>query len=285
MDGSTHWSSRKLSLELGDVSHMTIARVWSKHGIKPHRLERYMASNDADFESKAADIIGLYLNPPQHAAIFSVDEKTAIQALDRKDPVLPLSPGRAERHGFEYYRHGTLSLYAALNTTTGEIIGQDRDVLFVGVLIGAVTFTGSIIAFGKLANLGKTFRLFSSAPIVFTISSRPAGTLGQTAAGRVLHRSINSSVRRQKSAAAPAAALSISRAGRSAATGAAEVRAASPKAPRPSPTGSAHPGAPRTPSSAAPGAPDRGARRGAGVVRASAHVPEQARATRRGHRS
>ena len=83
-----------------------------------------MASNDADFESKAADIIGLYLNPPQHAAIFSVDEKTAIQALDRKDPVLPLSPGRAERHGFEYFRHGTLSLYAAFNTRTGVILGK-----------------------------------------------------------------------------------------------------------------------------------------------------------------
>ena len=86
VDGSTHWSSRKLSAELGDVSHMSVARVWTKHGLKPHRLERYMASQDADFESKAADIIGLYLNPPQHAAIFSVDEKTAIQALDRKDP-------------------------------------------------------------------------------------------------------------------------------------------------------------------------------------------------------
>ena len=81
-----------------------------------------MASNDADFENKAADIIGLYLNPPQHAAVFSVDEKTAIQALDRKDPVLPLSPGRAERHGFEYFRHGTLSLYAAFNTRTGEVL-------------------------------------------------------------------------------------------------------------------------------------------------------------------
>ena len=123
-DGSTHWSSRKLSVALGDVSHMTIARVWAKHGIKPHRLERYMASNDADFESKAADIIGLYLNPPQHAAVFSVDEKTAIQALDRKDPVLPLSPGRAERHGFEYFRHGTLSLYAAFNTRTGEVLAK-----------------------------------------------------------------------------------------------------------------------------------------------------------------
>ena len=123
-DGSTHWSSRKLSLAMGDVSHMTIARVWAKHGIKPHRLEHYMASNDADFESKAADIIGLYLNPPQHAAVFSVDEKTAIQALDRKDPVLALSPGRAERHGFEYFRHGTLSLYAAFNTLTGEVLGK-----------------------------------------------------------------------------------------------------------------------------------------------------------------
>jgi transposase len=93
-------------------------------GLKPHRIERYMASNDPDFEKKAADIIGLYLNPPAHAAIFSVDEKTAIQALDRKDPVLPLSPGRLERHGFEYFRHGTLSLYAAFNTKTGEVLGK-----------------------------------------------------------------------------------------------------------------------------------------------------------------
>lgn len=123
-DGSTHWSSRKLAAELGHISHMTVARIWAKHGIQPHRLEGYLASNDPDFESKAADVIGLYLHPPQHAAVFSVDEKTAIQALDRKDPVLPLSPGRAERHGFEYFRHGTLSLYAAFNTKTGEVFGK-----------------------------------------------------------------------------------------------------------------------------------------------------------------
>jgi len=119
----THWSTRRLGEQLG-VSHMMVARVWRKHGLKPHRIERYMASNDPDFENKAADIIGLYLNPPAHAAIFCVDEKTHIQALDRKDPVLPLSPGRAERHGFEYYRHGTLSLYAAFNTKTGEVLGR-----------------------------------------------------------------------------------------------------------------------------------------------------------------
>jgi transposase len=122
-DGSTHWSTRKLGKALG-ISHMMVARIWAKHGLKPHRLERYMASNDPQFEAKAADVIGLYLNPPAHAAVFCVDEKTAIQALDRLDPVLPLSPGRLERHGFEYYRHGTLSLYAAFNTKTGEVLGK-----------------------------------------------------------------------------------------------------------------------------------------------------------------
>jgi transposase len=122
-DGSTHWSTRKLAAQI-KVSHMTIARVWRKHALAPHRLDGYLASNDPDFETKAAEIIGLYLHPPQHAAVFCVDEKTAIQALDRKDPVLPMSPGRAERHGFEYYRHGTLSLYAAFNTKTGEVLGK-----------------------------------------------------------------------------------------------------------------------------------------------------------------
>jgi transposase len=125
-DGSTHWSCRKLADHLG-TSHMMVARVWKRAGLRPHRLERYMMSDDPDFETKAADIIGLYVNPPQHAAVFCVDEKTAIQALDRLDPVLPLSPGRAERHGFEYFRHGTLSLYAALNTKTGEVIGKTAE--------------------------------------------------------------------------------------------------------------------------------------------------------------
>lgn len=122
-DGSTHWSTRRLAKKLG-VHHMMVARTWKKHGIQPHRMERYMASNDPAFEEKAADVIGLYLHPPQHAVVLCVDEKTAIQALDRKDPVLPLSPGRAERHGFEYVRNGTLSLYAALDTQTGEVQGK-----------------------------------------------------------------------------------------------------------------------------------------------------------------
>ena len=122
-DGSTHWSCRKMAVATG-LSSTTIHRIWSKTKLKPHRLDRYMASNDPAFEQKAADIIALYMEPPQHAAVFCVDEKTAIQALDRLLPVLPLSPGRAERHGFEYFRHGTLSLYAALDLQTGRVQGK-----------------------------------------------------------------------------------------------------------------------------------------------------------------
>ena len=122
-DGTTHWSCRRLAAHLG-VGKDVVQRVWREADLRPHRLARYMASNDPDFETKAADVIGLYLDPPRHAAVFCVDEKTAIQALDRRDRVLPLSPGRIERHGFEYKRHGTLSLYAALNIQTGEVQGK-----------------------------------------------------------------------------------------------------------------------------------------------------------------
>jgi len=122
-DGSTHWSTRKLGRVL-KVHHNLVRKAWERARLQPHRFERYMQSDDPDFEPKAADVIGLYVNPPDHGVVFAVDEKTAIQALDRLDPVLPLSPGRAERHGFEYYRHGTLSLFAALNTQSGEVIGQ-----------------------------------------------------------------------------------------------------------------------------------------------------------------
>ena len=90
-DGSTHWTTRKLATVLG-ISHMLVARIWRRAGYQPHRFERYMLSDDPDFEQKAADVIGLYLNPPKHAVVVAVDEKTAIQALDRLDPVLPLSP-------------------------------------------------------------------------------------------------------------------------------------------------------------------------------------------------
>src|SRR5260370_6280671 len=123
VDGSTHWSTRKIAAEVG-TNQVRVTRIIAKAGLQPHRLRRYLSSNDPEFEEKAADIIGLYLKPPVNAAVFCVDEKTAIQALDRLDRVLPLSPGRAERHGFEYYRHGTLSLDAALNTKTRAVLGK-----------------------------------------------------------------------------------------------------------------------------------------------------------------
>src|SRR6476469_8037090 len=136
-DGSTHWSCRKLASRFG-ISKDTVQRILTQADVRPHRLERYMASDDPDFETKAADVFGLYMAPPQHAAVFCVDEKTAIQALDRLDPVLPLSPGRLERHGFEYRRTGTLSLYAALEVKTGKVQGKTAEhhtsAEFVGLL-------------------------------------------------------------------------------------------------------------------------------------------------------
>lgn len=102
---------------------MTVPRIWATHALRPHRLEGDLVSNAPDFAAKVADVIGLDLHPLQHAAVVCVDEQTASQARDRKDPVLPLSPGRAERQGFASVRHGTRSL-AAFNTQTGEGFGK-----------------------------------------------------------------------------------------------------------------------------------------------------------------
>jgi transposase len=146
-DGSTHWTCRKMAAALG-LSKSTVQRIWRQARLQPHRLDRYMASNDPQFEEKAADIIALYMKPPQHAAVFCVDEKSAIQALDRLDPVLPMSPGRAERHGFEYYRHGTLSLYAALEVNTGKILGKTASRHTSAEFI---EFIGDVIASAKWA--------------------------------------------------------------------------------------------------------------------------------------
>jgi transposase len=133
----THWTTRRMAKLIG-VSHVTVHRVWQRAGLKPHRLEHYVRSTDPEFETKAADVIGLYLKPHANAVVFSVDEKSHIQALDRLDPVLPLSPGRAERHGFEYKRNGTLSLYAALEVGTGRVNGMTAErhtsVIFVRFL-------------------------------------------------------------------------------------------------------------------------------------------------------
>jgi len=119
----THWSTRRLARRFG-LSNVTVLRVWHKAGLQPHRLRRYMTSPDPNFESKAKDILGLYLHPPDNAAVFCVDEKTAIQALDRSQPALPLRPGQPERQAVEYVRHGTVSLFAALEVHSGKVVGR-----------------------------------------------------------------------------------------------------------------------------------------------------------------
>lgn len=119
----THWSTRRLARRLG-LSNVTIMRVWHKAGLQPHRLRRYMASPDPNFEAKAKDILGLYLHPPENTAVFCIDEKTAIQALDRTQPALPLRPKRPERQTVEYVRHGTVSLLAALEVHSGKVLGR-----------------------------------------------------------------------------------------------------------------------------------------------------------------
>jgi transposase len=119
---ATHWSVRRLAAELG-ISRMMVQRVWQKHQIQPHRVEKFKISNDPHFEDKVRDVVGLYLNPPERALVFSVDEKSQIQALDRTAPILPLRPGIPERQTHDYKRHGTTTLFAAMNILNGKVIG------------------------------------------------------------------------------------------------------------------------------------------------------------------
>lgn len=119
----TRWSSRAMAKRHG-VSQSFVSRLWRRHGLRPHQLDYYVASPDPDFEAKAAVILGLYLNPPAHSVVLCLDEKSHIQALDRTQPMLPLMPGRRERHSFEYVRRGTLSLYAALEVSSGRVRGK-----------------------------------------------------------------------------------------------------------------------------------------------------------------
>lgn len=102
---------------------MMVERIWEKHQIQPYRVEKFKISNDPHFEGKARDVVGLYLNPPERALVFSVDEKSQIQALDRTAPILPLRPGIPERQTHDYKRHGTTTLFAAMNILNGKVIG------------------------------------------------------------------------------------------------------------------------------------------------------------------
>lgn len=121
--GATHWSTRSMAKKSG-LSPMTISRIWRTFGLQPHRTETFKLSPDPLFIEKVRDVVGLYVSPPQHAVVLCVDEKSQIQALERSQPLLPMSPGRAERRSHDYRRNGTTTLFAALDVKTGIVIGE-----------------------------------------------------------------------------------------------------------------------------------------------------------------
>jgi len=119
---ATHWSTRTMAAATG-LSEASVRRIWRAHGLKPHLVEGFKLSNDPRFTEKLEDIVGLYLNPPEHALVLSLDEKSQIQVLDRTQPGLPLKPGRGQTMTHDYKRHGTTTLFAALNIADGQVIG------------------------------------------------------------------------------------------------------------------------------------------------------------------
>lgn len=121
--GATHWSTRTMAKATG-LSRMTITRIWQAFGLQPHRTETFKLSPDPLLIEKVRDIVGLYIDPPEHAMVLCIDEKSQIQALDRTQPLLPMRPGQVERRTHDYRRHGTTSLFAALEVRTGQVIGQ-----------------------------------------------------------------------------------------------------------------------------------------------------------------
>jgi putative transposase len=122
-EGATHWSTRTMADQMG-VSHMTVCRVWQTFGLKPHLRDTFKLSTDPFFVEKVRDIVGLYLNPPEKALVLCVDEKSQCQALERSQPTLPLGFGYAEGYTHDYVRHGTLTLFAALDVATGAVMAQ-----------------------------------------------------------------------------------------------------------------------------------------------------------------
>lgn len=120
---ATHWSSREMAKASG-LSVSTVQRIWRAFGLQPHRLETFKLSSDPDFVAKVRDVVGLYVSPPEHAIVLCVDEKSQIQALDRSQPLLPMRPGQPARRTHDYKRHGTTSLFAALDVATGKVIGK-----------------------------------------------------------------------------------------------------------------------------------------------------------------
>jgi transposase len=121
----THWSTRELSERFG-ISHTAVNTILKEYGLKPHMVKKFQFSTDKEFDSKLADVVGLYLDPPENSMVLCVDEKSQIQALERTQPILPLRPGIPESQTHDYYRHGTTTLFAALNVASGKVVGKCR---------------------------------------------------------------------------------------------------------------------------------------------------------------
>lgn len=122
-EGATHWSRRELAARVG-ISPSSVRRIWQAFGLQPHLVQEFKISTDPLLIDKIRDVVGLYLSPPEHAVVFSADEKPHIQAIERSAPVLPMMPGTPERRSHDYHRHGTIDLFAALNVATGKVIGK-----------------------------------------------------------------------------------------------------------------------------------------------------------------
>ena len=122
-ENATHWSSRGMA-KVSGLSVSSVQRIWRAFGLQPHRTETFKLSTDPEFVAKVRDVVGLYVSPPEHAVVLCVDEKSQIQALDRTQPMFPMRPGQAARRSHDYKRHGTTSLFAALDIATGYVIGK-----------------------------------------------------------------------------------------------------------------------------------------------------------------
>ena len=121
--GATHWSTRKMARQMG-ISHDSVSRIWRAFGLKPHRADTFQISTDPYYVDKVRDVVGLYMSPPENALVLCVDEKSQIQALERSQPMLPMRPGKSEGRTPEYFRHGTVSLFAALDVKKGAVLGK-----------------------------------------------------------------------------------------------------------------------------------------------------------------
>jgi transposase len=159
-EAATHWSTRGMAKACG-LSQTAVARIWRAFGLKPHRHETFKLSADPFFVEKVRDVVGLYLAPPDRAVVLCVDEKSQVQALDRSQPLLPMTPGQAERGTHDYVRHGTTSLFAALDVATGKVIGRcfrrhrhQEFLKFLGAVDAAVPVADGVTIHLVLDNYG-----------------------------------------------------------------------------------------------------------------------------------